>query len=267
MPVNIQLSLHDARTCWKKFYRGKHYYVGKGQCKGKSDMEGYHLAFDEWNALKRELDRLHGVRQNAYGLHTYTPDSSSDPLDEAAAMATAWDAVGAKPATSVTTRIGLTGTRLRPLAAEFLAHKKSEMTNGKISPKMYVQYSDKLEDFVRWMEHPEIHIFDVTRINGTLLADYRTRQTELMVSSAGKRGHGPYTASDFMPSCTGGFTSTKLSNRSPAPLTVITRRSQNPHQNPDSTHPMKSARSSMPQVKGQNFTWRWQSIAAIAKPT
>ena len=39
---------------WKKFYRGKAYYLGAGR--SKSDIESYRTALEAWKKLKVELD-------------------------------------------------------------------------------------------------------------------------------------------------------------------------------------------------------------------
>jgi hypothetical protein len=49
--VRFRLTWFALRMCWKKHARGKVHYLGKGKCKGKYDMDGYHAALDEWNKL------------------------------------------------------------------------------------------------------------------------------------------------------------------------------------------------------------------------
>ena len=41
---------------WRKIYKGKLYYVGRGRCKSKTDREGYRIAIDEWRDLRSKLD-------------------------------------------------------------------------------------------------------------------------------------------------------------------------------------------------------------------
>ncbi len=53
--VKFHLTWFAARKCWKKYARGKVYYLGKGKCKGKYDLGGYHAALGEWDKLNGEF--------------------------------------------------------------------------------------------------------------------------------------------------------------------------------------------------------------------
>jgi hypothetical protein len=47
--MKFKLTWHEARPCWKEYADGKTYYLGKGKCKAKYDMDGYHAALKEWD--------------------------------------------------------------------------------------------------------------------------------------------------------------------------------------------------------------------------
>lgn len=53
--VKFHLTWFAPRMCWKKYARGKVHYLGKGKCKGKYDMDGYHAALAEWKKMEGEV--------------------------------------------------------------------------------------------------------------------------------------------------------------------------------------------------------------------
>jgi hypothetical protein len=54
--VRFRLTPMPATNRWRKKYRGKIYYVGRGHCANKNDREGYAIAIAEWRELQRKLD-------------------------------------------------------------------------------------------------------------------------------------------------------------------------------------------------------------------
>ncbi len=53
--AKFELSWFAPRKCWKKFKDGKTYYLGKGKCREKWDMDGYRAALGEWEGIQKGL--------------------------------------------------------------------------------------------------------------------------------------------------------------------------------------------------------------------
>ena len=64
--AEVELTWFDARSCWKKKFRGKVYYAPT-KVKGKTDREGYAAALEWWSKKKAELDGQHQAAVLAAG--------------------------------------------------------------------------------------------------------------------------------------------------------------------------------------------------------
>lgn len=54
--VRFKLTPMPPTNRWRKIYKGKVYYVGKGHCQNKNDRAGYQVALAEWQAIRAKLD-------------------------------------------------------------------------------------------------------------------------------------------------------------------------------------------------------------------
>lgn len=167
MPYKIELTWHAPRKCWKKFYRGQTYYVGKGACKGRSDIEGYRTAWAEWLERKRKLD---GQNSNQA---TITPTTRE--LAHAVAFATDYSSVRFDPP-SVTAE-SIADRRIDRLIEIFLRDKRARMENGQLTPKMYEQYRSKLADFNDFGVSRSIYTAD--QIDANAVGQYQRMQLHL----------------------------------------------------------------------------------------
>jgi hypothetical protein len=168
MPYNIQLTWHEPRKCWKKHHAGKRYYLGKGQCRGRSDMEGYHFALAEWESLKRRLGIIFHQRKVKRD-----PDSI---VSVASSMATDYRALSS--VIHPTRSSPITEIRIDRLAEIFIARQKNRADTGQISIGMYSQYKYKLEDFVAYARHRDRLL--ANDIDAALLDVYRSYQLQLI---------------------------------------------------------------------------------------
>ncbi len=61
--MDFELTWFESRKCWKKYRNGKVHYLGKGKCKGKYDMDGYHAALNEWKLIEGDIIQAEKKKQ------------------------------------------------------------------------------------------------------------------------------------------------------------------------------------------------------------
>jgi integrase len=67
------INWYPPRTCWRKSYRGKTYYLGTGNCKGEGDTEGYTAALQEFFEIKKRVDMGVSGRPERIRFHEPNP--------------------------------------------------------------------------------------------------------------------------------------------------------------------------------------------------
>lgn len=179
MPYKIELTWHGARNCWKKYYRGKHYYFGKGSCRGKSDMTGYKLALEEWKAKKHELDGMPDPQQQM-GIDARGIDPTT-----AATFATSWEGLSHRPAAIAPASIA--ERRLEPLSNLFLAGDLARAKAGQISNKEYMNRKAAVDDFLAFARGKAHEVMSGN--DGLLLLDYRQALLYLMNPKPADKKH------------------------------------------------------------------------------
>jgi len=194
MPRKIELTWHSARKCWKKYHKGKTHYLAKGRCKGKTDWEGYQLAWAEWQAIKAELDG-YMQRPNPQGRPGGQVNGNGNgraatiDLNTAAAFATDYDKVEFSP--KVIRDVSTPDTTIAGALSRFIQQEKQRAETGLISLKMYRQYRDKLEDFGKYAAFRERK--EIGELDAGLLDEYKAVQNHLM-GRDDKHAISPYTA-------------------------------------------------------------------------
>lgn len=178
MPTQIKLTWFEPRKCWKKFFKGKVFYLGKGSCSGKSDPQGYQIAWREWQATQQEL-AASAMRQRSGHL-------VPSPFD---------------PAFSHYAKIGVTSpvviesspteSGLRVLAERFLKMRREESDAKEISVMMYGQYKYTLDDFVEYLKVQGRNTVD--GIDEAILDAYRS-DLQKLIRSDDENGISPHTA-------------------------------------------------------------------------
>lgn len=157
-------------NCWKKFRNGKVYYLGKGLCKGKGDLEGYHAALREWVRLLPDI--VDASESHDEPLYT-------DPKILAGASnvyATNYSALGkvAKPSAHNVCDLP---RDIAGLVAAFLAECRTMAEAGQFTLANYNDIYHRLNDFVGYCNHVEAT--GLESLNNSLLASYRNTQIKL----------------------------------------------------------------------------------------
>jgi len=161
MPRRYELTWHSARTCWKKYHNGRHYYLAKGKCRGKSDQAGYGLALEEWHWLKERIEH----RPNGSQLRAVSMPAG----DYALPMATAWDRLAGLPTTAKL--VELRERKVEDLIGVLLGHDYVRAQAGQISMKDFANRKSALQDF-RLFAAKHSHV-EMSGNDGMLLSDYR----------------------------------------------------------------------------------------------
>jgi integrase len=169
MPYTIQLTWHEARRCWKKYQDGRTFYLGKGQCAGRSDMKGYQIAWAEWEEIKLQLDQSR-MRQRRL------TSRSAPTIDVTTSFATDYGKVDYTP--TMTTLPPIADRLIEKLADVYVKNQRARAEAGEISPKMYIEYRQKMDDFVGYSK--ELGIERVDEIDTMTLDAYRSTQLHLM---------------------------------------------------------------------------------------
>lgn len=171
-----ELTWHPSRNCWKKKRHGKIYYLGRKQCKGKSDRQGYQLALLEWHQILAEVETAEAVATNA------TPDDDplfSDPSD--------WGGVNADFANyakhlasikDVPSVAKMGDTSVAGLIGSFVERRRGEFESGQISIDSYKEAKFKLAEFQQYAQVEGIK--EVAHVDAACLEKYK--QCQLMLT-------------------------------------------------------------------------------------
>ncbi len=160
MPTQIRLTWFGPRNCWKKFCNGKVYYLAQGRCSGKSDLQGYRIALEEWQQKRIQV----------VGFKEFNSISDGNVV-QSLALYTDWRTVGQKalvPPIPSTTK----PTGIRQLQSLYLAFHDGRADGEQIAIVTAGEYRDNTEDFVRFLTE-FLNLSDVFEVNGLHLQHYR----------------------------------------------------------------------------------------------
>lgn len=177
------ISWHKARSCWRKKYQGKTFYLATGGvCKGPEDQHGYETALAEWFDTKRVIDsgglatmsspapaRESGIR-DVFGNQPNLPVKHLQPM--ASDYSSLPDAL---PAGNVAT---MTDAPLDDLTDLHLAEIKQRVEAGERALATYRDAVDKLADFQGYAK--KYKRTKISEVDAHFLKCYRTQQFELM---------------------------------------------------------------------------------------
>lgn len=153
----FKLTWHKHSQRWKRVYLGKTYYL-KTKCNGKSDIQGYQLALNEWEALKQKIDR----------------EFESQPVG--VRLATNYSAFPDELPESVL--IQPDNATIDDLAASFVAEFKHRAETGDCGITTFRENRDCLADFQGYAKKYQRKL--ASEIDEHLLKCYRDKQRELV---------------------------------------------------------------------------------------
>lgn len=170
------LSWHEVGRCWKKFYRGRMYYLDPRKIT-RSDDSAYRQALKNWQRKKSELDASPHVEPEqdkqaaidaaiaaAFGsLPSYVDPATLAAMNLSGAMGSG---ESHKPGRKLKT--------VNQLITAFIESKRAERDAGQIGGQMFVEYEGNVKFFGLWCEQPQIQILKVEQITATTLDAYRT---------------------------------------------------------------------------------------------
>lgn len=202
MARNLQLTWQASRNCWRKVRGTKAYYLGKGKCQGKTDMEGYRQALAEWHQIQADLDRQENPAlsiANTPGpvnsltadpdpqvlqfLKTFMAMRAENPslpeLPPAFMMASNYSGLlDSLPSLASGSATAIADRSISGLISEFLKERRNEAESQQRSLVSYRELCDKLNDFGAFAKaHGKT---EIDEIDATVLSAYRQSQLSLM---------------------------------------------------------------------------------------
>lgn len=195
MPRTYALTYYKPRKCWRKKYRGKAYYLGRGGVK-KTDEAAYETAVAEWEAIKRYADGEGPEPFTASG--EFNPAEYDRRLGEFLAIRHKLTNQATKEGRAVdpeivahmasdyarlaiTAKVGIRtpsgDVPLTDLFAEYLRQREGKVRLGDLSVKQYAQDKSILKDFEGFAKNYGLSM--LSEIEGPTLQLYREAQDKL----------------------------------------------------------------------------------------
>ena len=180
MPRNLLLTWFKPAKCWKKKYNGRVFYVGKRKCKGKTDRDGYAVAWQQWLDLKDRLDN-----EPDFGEAALLRGNIQEYADYGKLAAKLAGRGGVATADDDRT--------IRGLIDRYVSMRRGEAESGQLSVDSYKEYKIKLDEFAAYCVFKRLETVD--EITSTILAQYREFQLHLaMPDSEDENAISPVTA-------------------------------------------------------------------------
>lgn len=186
------VSYYPTRDCFRKIYRGKAHYVGKGRRKGETEKQRFERAVAEWLKLKEKIDRgekqgqesRHAAGIKSGGLDINLPFKQIRPKHAASFAYDYSQDPDELPGSVVAAPADAT---IDELADAFLSGIRLMSQAGKRAVSTYREAKDSLADFQGFCKRYRRR--KVEQIDAQLLLSYRNRQFELMYGNE----HSPFT--------------------------------------------------------------------------
>ena len=159
-----QLTPHPERSCWRKKYNGKAYYVGKGT-ERYSEVE-YKKAWDEWQTILEKLEGTQAaLRNEARRL------AADDAAEHSTDLAAGFDEIERQERQEKEKEVESART-IGALVEKFLAHKKAQAQTGQKSVGRYANLQTSLQNFRAFVGADK----PASALNALTLNNYYTKQ-------------------------------------------------------------------------------------------
>lgn len=171
----LELTWHPPRTCWKKKRGGRIYYLATGQCRGRSDRQGYQTALREWRLILADL-LTEQQRQPATIPQQLPIEDSDDPLFSTpddwgpnALNLANYNSLLAKLNTRQPASV--VSRSITELIDQFLSGRRIEAESGQITVASWDESRCKLAEFRSYCDAKNLTTID--QIDGPALEQYR----------------------------------------------------------------------------------------------